>query len=233
MAEDALFETSFEEPFYNAGDDELTVPRGWTPLWDQAMVRPEFALKSTELGHTEVLTGKQAANFFTVHAKHDAVLTRQFAVTPGDLLRLEVWAMIVEDGSGYGVQLGCDPEHKSAEWKGDYVQWSELWSSYREKDEGYDKRTWYRLSLDVTAKSDQIVVFLRGWNDWAGPHAASHWDDFSLVRIAEGPPQEVGDITEDLQWCINTAREIAARLEAIREALEALDSSLEEIAARL
>jgi hypothetical protein len=194
---DTFFQTSFEEGFYDYQDiKELTCPKGWKPGWIQGtkpgvLHRPEYDAKDTERRHPEVRTGRFAANFFTVHATHDACLYHKFKVGEDVGVRASVWCMnvtheddLVTDG-GHGMRIGIDPtggtDHNSLN-----VLYGPWWSSYM-KDQGWEERKWRRISVDAISEAKEITVFLHARADWAVDINASHWDDFEL---------EVGDKDE-------------------------------------
>jgi hypothetical protein len=192
---DTFFKTSFDEGFYDyQGIRELTCPNGWTPRWVQGTKpgknhRPEYDSKDHKRGQPEVLTGRYAANFFTVHATHDACLYAKFRVGAGKGVRAGVWSMNVtrdRDGSdgGHGMQIGIDPtggtDHTSPT-----VVYGDWWSSYMDE---WKSREWHQVTVDAISETDEITVFLRSKCDFPVDINASHWDDFVLEI---GQPDEV------------------------------------------
>jgi hypothetical protein len=212
-----IFRTSFDEGFEDyQGIGELTVPVGWTPDWVDGnepgvLHRPEYDRKDTELGQSEVFSGRFAANFFTVHATHDGCLYHKFHVGKGNGVRVRAMVMgisheddLVTDG-GHGMRLGIDP-FGSTDFTALTVVYGDYYSSYmkgaRFGDKRYEERKWVEVTAEAVAKEDEITVFMHSKCDFAVDINASHWDDLE-VQVGEAhevsPPKpkdiKVGELS--------------------------------------
>ena len=223
---DTFHTTSFEGGFYDyQGISELTCPNGWVPRWVQGTVpghnhRPEYDAKDKDRGQPEVRSGRFAANFFTVHATHDACLWAKFTVGAGRGVRASVWCMSVtrdKDGSdgGHGMQIGIDPTG-GTDHTAESVLYGDWWSSYMRDvqdwgDRAWQERVWHQVTVDAVSQGDEITVFLHAKCDFPVDINASHWDDLVLEvgRPDEVKPPEkrkdkpIGDLTlEQLEQII-------------------------------
>jgi LysM repeat protein len=189
-----LWRSSFEEGFYDYQDaGELTVPNGWTPVWEERdpddpldqLNRPEYDVKDIYLGHPEVRTGRYAAAVFTVFSTHDTALYRRFTVEPGRRVLASVWAMGVSsapDGrrGGLGMRIGIDPTG-GVDPHAPTVEYSLYWSTHLTD---WRDREWRKLQVEATSQSETMTVFLASSADWPVDVNASHWDDL-LIRVGE------------------------------------------------
>jgi hypothetical protein len=199
---ETFFQTTFDEGFEDYKKiRELTVPKGWTPAWVDGnepgvLHRPEYDQKDKQAGQPEVHTGRFAANFFTVHATHDACLYRTFKVGKGKGVRARVMVMgvsheddMVTDG-GHGMQVGIDATG-GTDFTALSAVYGDWYSSYMKGkkfgDMEYKERKWVEVGVDAISEAEEITVFLHSKADFAVDINASHWDDFVL---------EVGDPSE-------------------------------------
>jgi hypothetical protein len=203
-----LLRDGFENGFYDyGGQGELTCPVEWSPDWDEGgdgefpFVRPEYDAKDANLGHTEVYAGRYSAAFFTVHARHNAVLWRRINVFPGTAVRAQAMTMIESrnnDSSatgGMGCRVGIDPAG-GTDFRAEHVIWSEWWSVHRDD---FEQREWYQLEVGgdfgAIATSNYVTVFLYQHTDFPADINAGHWDNVEVDGYKEGGtiPPPAGD----------------------------------------
>ena len=188
------YRSSFNEGFYAFdGISELTCPNEWTPAWkwdpeEGKLDRPEYKPKDRDAGQPEVRTGRFAANFYTVHATHNACLYRKFTVGQSSLVKAGVWCMgVTHDaqggGGGLGMRIGIDPTG-GTDHTAPTVQYSLYWSSHLPD---WREREWRKREIEATAQADEITVFLHAQCDWPVDINASHWDDFELEATGSTP----------------------------------------------
>jgi hypothetical protein len=198
-----IFKTSFESGFEDyQGIGELTVPKDWTPDWVDGnepgvLHRPEYDRKDKQAGQPEVYSGRYAANFFTVHATHDACLYRKFKVGKGKGVRIRAMVMGVshEDNGvtdgGHGMRLGIDPSG-GTDFTALSVVYGLYYSSYmkglRYGDRRYQEGKWVEVTAEAVSQADEITVFMHSKCDFAVDINASHWDD---LEVQIGEPNEV------------------------------------------
>lgn len=196
-----IFQSTFDEGFEDfQGIRELTVPKGWTPDWVDGhepgvLHRPEYDQKKSP--QPEVHSGNFAANFFTVHATHDACLYRKFKVGKKKGVRFRAFVMgisheddLVTDG-GHGMRIGIDPSG-GTDFSALTVVYGDYYSSYMKGhkfgDKEYKEGKWVEVSSEAVSEEDEVTVFLHSKCDYAVDINASHWDDLVLEV---GEPSEV------------------------------------------
>lgn len=203
-----LLRDGFEDGFYDyGGQGELTCPVEWSPDWDEGggsehpYVRPEYDAKDTNLGHTEVQAGRYSAAFFTVHARHNAVLWRRIAVFPGTAVRAHAMTMIESRNTGddatggMGCRVGIDPTGGN-NFRAEHVIWSEWWSVHRDD---FAQREWYQIKVGgdfgAIATENYVTVFLYQHTDFPADINAGHWDSVEVDGYREGGtiPPPTGD----------------------------------------
>jgi hypothetical protein len=198
-----IFRTSFEQGFEDfKGIGELTIPKGWTPAWIDGnepgvLHRPEYDFKDRQKGQPEVHSGRFAANFFTVHATHDACLYRKFQVGKGKGIRVRAMVMGIsheDDGTtdgGHGMRVGVDPSG-GTDFSALTVVYGDYYSSYMKAPKfgvkQYAEGKWVEVTVDAIAQEDEVTVFLHSKCDFAVDINASHWDD---IHVEIGEAHEV------------------------------------------
>jgi hypothetical protein len=191
----------FEGNFFSwQGIGEVQVAHEWTPWWvedpdhNPAYFRPEYKRATTAAFPGRVLSGSSAQQWFTFHASHVAGMYQQvFNVTPGQRYRFTIWAQVwssSKDDPNISVtpanprlHIGIDP---TGQWSAGSP--NVVWSAEAPMSAIIDR--YAPVSVEATAQSDVITVFMRTSPDFANKHNDMYWDDASLVAVAPpGPTQ--------------------------------------------
>ncbi len=182
--------------------ENIFVPPAWTfwfvhqpDTWDQPEGRP---VAFPERVHS----GEWGYSWFTFYRKHDAGLFQQVTVLPGAHVRLTGWAHAWSstrddgqwsEGPGYdcGFKLEGDPTANS-DWRNftfrlgidptgganplaSTVVWGQgahIYNCYAEVP-----------TVEATAASGKITVFLRSTTLWPFKHNDAYWDDVSVEVV--------------------------------------------------
>ena len=194
----AEFREGFENGSYDyEGIREVTIPKEWIAAWwegnhdtpngVQYFNRPEYDMKDTRRGHSEVYAGYCAANLFSASKVHNGCLIRGFNIGRNRLLTAEVMSMIKSPNAardtGHEMRIGVDPGG-GLDMDAPTVRWSGWYSTGANE---YVHGAWVRQAVTTVSDSDWVTVFLHSrnvyWNVWS--HA--HWDEFVLTY--EGTPE--------------------------------------------
>lgn len=196
----------FEGEFFAwAGVPEAQVAHEWTPWWiedtsrDPRWHRPEWKRAVAANFPKRVLSGASAQQYFTFFASHYAGMYQQvFDVTPGKRYRFGIWVQLwssMEDNADTSVlpanprlQIGIEPNGVAlpgfAQPPGTVI-----WSGEAPMDQIVDR--WGYMTVEATAGSDVITVYIRSRPDFANKHNDIYLDEASLVEIDAAPPTAV------------------------------------------
>ncbi len=196
----------FEGEFFAwSGVPEVQVAHEWTPWWiedtsrDPRWHRPEWKRARAADFPKRVLSGASSQQYFTFFASHYAGMYQQvFDVTPGKRYRFGIWVQLwssIEDNADTSVlpanprlQIGIEPNGVAlpgfAQPPG-----TVFWSGEASMDQIVDR--WGYMTVETTAQSDVISVYIRSRPDFANKHNNVYLDEASLVEIDAAPPTAV------------------------------------------
>jgi LysM repeat protein len=193
----------FENPYSSQFYDNIFIAAGWHPWWVepdsteafpsycdynikppscQAYGRPEY--KAAYPYSERIRSGGNAQAYFTFYRTHLAGLYQQVTgIAPGQALRftvyIETWSTPEEKGftssvqPGMGVQVGIDPNGGT-----DALSPGVVWS---QAQNAFD--VWTPMSVEATARSSTVTVFIRSWPQLALQHNDVYADDAILTPI--------------------------------------------------
>lgn len=186
---------SFEDGFYDQdGAGELTIPNGWRVTWrhdpkEGVLDRPEMDQEYTGDGDTGIRTGRYGSKMALAYATFDACLYRQLgAMDVGKVVTAEVWTRFYTRNAGnnntgaINMCIGIDP-YGGTDMESPAVIWSNWIGEDSDKD--WHGEGWRPLRVEVTAKSTEVTVFLRGMCRWAVTTSAVFFDDVTVEAEAD------------------------------------------------
>ena len=206
-----ILHDGFEGPFEDwSGIGELTVPKGWIPVWTQGSKpgvdhRPECDRETVRIH-----SGESAAKMFSTHASHTGALARRVQVQAGTLVRATAYGATFAIKAGQGLRLAIDPEG-GLDHEVESLIWSSWWGQY---SPDWEAVKYHQFSVATLAPSDYVTVFLYSHSDYAASTVAAYWDDVLVEQEGDTPgpgPEPSGDLAE-----------VIAQLKRIADAVEKL-----------
>ena len=189
-----ILQDGFEGPFDDyQGIGELTVPRGWVPVWIQGTSpgvnhRPECDRETVRMR-----SGTAAAKMFSTHASHTGAFCQRVQVKAGSSIRVVAHGATFEIPAGHALRLGIDPEG-GLDFDAETVVWSSWWGQY---NSGWEPEEYHEFSVSTLAPSDYVTVFLYSHSDYKAPTVAAYWDDVLVEQEGDdsgpGPGPEPGE----------------------------------------
>jgi hypothetical protein len=193
------FECDFRKWF---GKDEVMLPQGWYPWWDEKIQlgedgnkycgdfknsgeefyckRPKYKQVATQDIATNLQTGSSLQISIEKQTYNAGIFSIVHIGDPGEEKEIEFSAKALalndsEDNVYHG-QVGIHPhgaiDRNKVIW-GDKV-------ILDPKSQG-DEISWKKLNVKAKVQSGVITVFLRSNNKWALPSNDSYWDDVNLL----------------------------------------------------
>lgn len=204
--------TMREDPFTGNMAGELSVPFGWGFYFEPQQPgdpphrnrRPEWC------------PYQHWAKMFVTSGTMKAGMTQQVAVTPGDLLSMNVTACFTSTDAGIALRVGIDPfggtDYKSSSivwgpWQGETSEGAAYW------DGGLDNPR-VLVAPPVEAMTPFITLFLHAENLYPGKDGSAFWDSVVLYRHGDeepGPDPVPGDFAELVKAINHLADVIAAK----------------------
>jgi LysM repeat protein len=167
------------------------------PSWRNRM--PEW--KGATPWQNRIRSGDNAQQFFSFYGTHVAgVYQRVTGVSAGDKLRFTIWAQVwssayddsnVSEADGQvDMWVGIDPQGGTDPFSSN-ITWSDPVRRYDE---------WFLMSVEATAATSAVTVFVRSEPQYPVKHNDIYVDDALLVVIGQGtvPTAAVPTPTEDV-----------------------------------
>ena len=202
------FEGAFEDW---SGIGELTVPRGWIPVWTQGTEPGTDHRPECDREVVRVRSGDAAAKMFSTHASHTGALARRVQVQAGTLVRVQAYGATFGIKAGQGLRLGIDPEG-GLDHEAEGIEWSSWWGQY---NPDWKAEQYHEFSVATLAPSDFVTVFLYSHSDFAASTVAAYWDDVILEQEGDTPgpgPEPTGDVVKVLGEIRDVLKQIEQKL---------------------
>ena len=165
----------------------------WNPWWvRQSASDPSWKNRMPEWKPAAPFTnrirsGSNAQQYFTFYGTHIAGVWQRVAVTPGTPLRFSIWMMIWS--SGQDDPAVSNPDGEVDAWVGidptggtDPLSATVVWSASQRR---YDQ--WFQMSVQATASSNNVTVFVRTAPTFPVKHNDVYLDDAELVAVGAQP----------------------------------------------
>ena len=211
------FEGTFED---YQGIGELTVPKGWRPVWTQGTEPGKDHRPECDREVIRVRSGSAAAKMFSTHASHTGALARRVQVQAGTLVRAVAHGATFGIEAGHGLVLGIDPEG-GLDPEAEGIEWSSWWGQYNKKDAppyNWEPEKYHEFSVAAQAPSDFVTVFLYSHSDYAASTVAAYWDDVLVEQEGDTPgpdPEPTGDLIGVLEEIRDVLIEIKVAIQSV------------------
>lgn len=150
-----MFEDNFDEFYMQNGEGELTVPKGWTAVWEPGdkpgPIRPEY-----KPDDVRVYEGKFSAKLAHTFAFFRAAIYRKIQIPNNTVFSFTAQALYVSNKGGMGQVIGVDLAG-GIDFPSNTIQWGE-WQGV---NEGWDGSDWRELTFSGRSLSNYVTLFLR------------------------------------------------------------------------
>lgn len=200
QAQNLLLNGDFEEGYSGQnGASSISVPTGWTAFWitqdldipnNPSGDQPEFmASDDPDSPFARANTGERSVLWHTKFSSAFAGVYQQVPVDPSATVRLSAWSYawsstgsdpeLSQNEAWVRQRIGIDPTGGTDPTSEDIV-WSQGFSQHID--------VWGQLSVEATASSDQVTVFLSAYPNRVNPQNDIYYDTAELILVSAPLP---------------------------------------------
>ena len=181
--------------------DNIQIADEWTPWWvhnlshNPSWAQPEYKPAFKVFFPERVKAGERAQQYFTFHRSHKGGMYQQVSnVTLGTVYRFSIWLQVwssVDDNpkatngaANPHLQIGIDPTGAVTGGGANGAPASVVWSN--EVSPGDVLNKWKQVSIEVTAQSSILSVYVKSSPEFSVKHNDIYLDEAQLVAVGQG-----------------------------------------------
>ncbi len=175
----------------------------WTPWWvndadhDPEWAMPEYKRADGRSFPDRVVEGDAAQQWFNFHRSSYAGIYQQIPnVTPGQTYRFSIYGQVWSSSSDEprpsknpgdpNFRIGIDPTGAAVPGPVSDSPSTVVWSNIAPMDQIIDK--YYQMSIDVTAESDTITIYVNASPQWPLKHNDIYVDAANVIAVGTPAP---------------------------------------------